>query len=104
LVYFLPESQNGVDINFFGFNINGHYIFYSEDKLMAYGLAGINILRSKVEAGGFSASNSETGLNLGAGVEFAQDFGNIFGELKLAGLGGDADQLVIGGGVRFPIN
>lgn len=104
LTYYLPDSENGVDVNYFGFNINGHYIFYNEDGLTAYGLAGINILRIKVEANGFSNSDSETGLNLGAGVESAQSFGNLFGELKLAGLGGDADQLVIGAGVRFPIN
>lgn len=105
LVFYLPEDLgNGVDANYFGFNINGNYIFYSGDDLMAYGLAGINILRVKVKGNGGSATNSETGLNLGAGIEFAQDFGSIFGELKLAGLGGDADQFVIGAGVRFPIN
>lgn len=104
LTYFLPESNGGADVNYFGFNINGHYIFYREDKLTAYGLAGINILRVNVDVGGFSSSDSETGLNLGAGVESAQSFGDLFGELKLAGLGGNADQLVIGAGVRFAIN
>lgn len=104
LIYFFPDSQNGFDFNWFDFNINGQYVFYSEDNLNAYGLAGINIAFLKVEAGGNSNSESEAGLNLGAGVEFVQDFGNIFGEVRLAGLGGDADQFVLGGGVRIPIN
>ncbi len=104
LVYYFPDSEGGIDVNFFGFNINGNYIFYSEESIKAYALAGINILRVKVEAGGNSNTNSETGLNLGAGIEFVQDFGNIFGEFRLAGLGGDADQFVLGAGVRFPIN
>lgn len=104
-VFYLPEDLgNGVDANYFGFNINGNYIFYSEDELMAYGLAGINILRVKIKGNGNSFSDSETGLNLGAGIEYAQSFGSLFGELKLAGLGGDADQFVIGAGVRFGIN
>lgn len=104
LVFYLPDSEGNVDVNYFGFNINGNYIFYSEDELMAYALAGINILRVKVEGGGGSATDSETGLNLGAGIEYAQSFGSLFGELRLAGLGGDADQFVIGAGVRFGIN
>lgn len=100
LVFYLPEN----DVNYFGFNINGHYLFYNEEEITAYGLAGINILRLSVDTGNGNFTDSETGLNLGAGIEYAQDFGDIFGELKLAGLGGDADQLVIGAGVRFAIN
>ncbi len=104
LVYYFPETVGNTDINYFGFNINGHYIFYNEEEITAYGLAGINILRVKAESGNNSATDSESGLNLGAGIEYAQDFGTLFGELKLAGLGGDADQFVVGAGVRFAIN
>jgi hypothetical protein len=42
-------------------------------------------------------------LNLGGGVEYALDFADLFGEVKLGGLGGDADQFVVGAGLRFPI-
>jgi opacity protein-like surface antigen len=48
-----------------------------------------------------SFSGSESGLNLGAGAEYKVNFGTIFGELKLAGIAGDADQLVFGAGVRI---
>src|SRR5699024_365082 len=102
--YFFPDKTTifGTEIktNYFSIDLNGHYIFYNEDELMAYGLAGLNILSISVSGGGTSNSDSEVGLNLGAGIEYAVDFGNLFGELKFAGIGGDADQLVIAAGVR----
>ncbi|TVR17879.1 MAG: hypothetical protein EA391_03590 [Balneolaceae bacterium] len=48
-------------------------------------------------------SSSEFGLNMGAGAEYLINFGAIFGELRYSGLGGDADQLVFGAGIRIPI-
>lgn len=88
-------------------NLNGNYIFYNEDEVLIYGLGGINITGVSTEqsGGGTSQSNSdsEVGLNLGGGVEYTMDFGALFGELKLGNLGGDADQFVLGAGVRFGI-
>lgn len=107
LGYYFPDKTTifGTEFktNYFAINLNGNYIFYNEDELMAYGLAGINILSISTSVGGTSDSASETGLNLGAGLEYALDFGSLFGELKFAGIGGDADQLVLGAGVRFSI-
>src|SRR5699024_6757073 len=49
LTYFFPESNdfgdNSIDINYFAVDLNGNYIFYNEDQLMAYGIAGLNIFR-----------------------------------------------------------
>ncbi|MDZ7660167.1 outer membrane beta-barrel protein [Fodinibius sp.] len=111
--YFFPKSEGDVDVSLIGININGNYIFYSEDELMAYGLAGINIGIVTVDTpqqtvpgfGTFGGSDSESefGLNLGAGIEYALDFANLFSELKFGGLGGDADQLVFAAGVRFAL-
>jgi opacity protein-like surface antigen len=108
LTYFFPNDFAGGEVKWFGIDINGNYIFYNEDQLMAYGLAGINIISASVDfdgavEGSGTNTNSETGLNLGAGVEYALDFGNLFGELKFGGIGGDANQIVIGAGVRFDI-
>lgn len=91
-------------------NINGHYFFINEADLRVYALAGINITRASIsfeiqddffgnESG--SESSSETGLNLGAGLEYALDFADFYGEAKLANVGGDADQFVLGVGLRF---
>lgn len=108
LAYYFPDNNTfgntEITTNYFAVNLNGNYIFITEKEFMAYALAGINILSISSSGGGGSASTSETGLNLGAGIEYGLDFGNLFGELKLAGLGGDADQLVLGAGVRFIIN
>lgn len=111
LIYYFPDKEefSGGEItaNYFSIDLNGNYIFHSEDQLMAYGIAGLNILSvsvdSDIDGASGSSSESELGLNLGAGAEYAMDFGNLFGEIKYAGLGGDADQLVLGVGVRFDI-
>ncbi|PWN07024.1 hypothetical protein [Rhodohalobacter mucosus] len=73
-----------------------------------YGLAGINITGINVEfdTGGFgsaSSSDSEIGLNIGGGAEFDVDFATLFGEAKFGGIGHDANQFVVGAGLRFPI-
>lgn len=104
LTYFFPEDTPGANVNWFSVDLNGHYFLYSEDQLDIYGLAGLNILIQSVNYDNNQfddTSNSEVGLNIGGGVEYALDFADLFGELKLAGLGGDADQLVLGAGLRF---
>lgn len=104
LGYFFPEDVVGGDITWFEIDFNGNYIFYSEEEMDFYGLAGLNFLIASFNPDqGDSDSDSELGLNLGAGIEYHVDFGSIFGELKFAGVGGDADQLVLGAGVRFGI-
>jgi opacity protein-like surface antigen len=107
LTYYFPETNSigGTDVtsNFFTIDLLGNYIFYSEDEISAYGIAGLNLAFASAKAGGNKTSNNEMGLTLGGGAEYALDFGDIFGELRVAGLGGDADQLVLGAGVRLKI-
>lgn len=85
-------------------NINGNYIFYTDTDmgLQAYAIAGLNILRYKIKVGGASDSDSKAGLNIGAGGEYKLDFANLFTEIRY--VLGDADQLNITAGLRFPLN
>lgn len=112
--FYFPKSQSfenffdeiEVETSVTELNINGHYLFINESDLIVYGLAGINITRfsEKISESGFADeefSGSETGLNLGAGLEYALDFANFYAEAKLANLGGDAGQFVLGAGLRF---
>ncbi len=76
--------------------------------MMAYALAGLNIGFFKFETdfggdlfGTGSVTDTEIGLNAGAGAQFDVGFGYAYGEAKLV-LGG-FDQFVIGGGIRIPI-
>lgn len=104
LGYFFPNDYGAGDLTWFEIDLNGNYIFYEEEEWTIYGLAGLNIMIISIDPDiGDSDSNSEIGLNIGGGLEYAVDFGAVFGELKFAGLGGDADQLVLGGGVRFAL-
>jgi len=107
LTFFFPKEESGVTARLFAINLNAFYEIYAKDEITIYGIGGINIASVKVEFensffGNASSSSSETGLNLGAGIDYQVNFGEIFGDLKLAGLGGNADQLVLGAGVRIP--
>lgn len=102
LTYYFPEDTPFGNINWFSIDANGHYFFLSEDELNLYGLAGLNLAILSYNYDTIDdESQSEIGLNLGGGVEYALDFADLFGELKFAGIGGDADQLVLSGGLRF---
>lgn len=113
--FYLPKSEGNVDVTVWELNFNGHYIFQDEDGLLLYALGGINITGISVSietpsvniggqqigGGSSSTSDSEFGLNLGGGLEYALDFADLFAEAKIGGLGGNANQFVLGAGLRF---
>jgi len=106
--FYFPKSVGNVDATVWELNFNGNYIFLDEDGLIVYGIGGLNITGINIDSesvNGFggSASESEFGLNLGAGLEYALDFADFFAEAKLGNLGGDANQFALGAGLRFPI-
>lgn len=101
--FYFPKSEGGVDFTVWELNFNGNYIFLEEDGLTLYGLAGINITGLSASFDGDSSSDTEIGLNLGGGAEYPLDFADLFGEIKFGGIGGDADQFVLGAGLRFNI-
>lgn len=96
-IVFFPDNYDWWELN-----LNGQYNFMSEDGTRVYGLAGLNYATLSINLGQFgSSSSSELGLNLGGGAEFDLDFANLYGELKY--VLGDADQLGISAGLRFPL-
>ncbi|MEX2456358.1 MAG: outer membrane beta-barrel protein, partial [Balneolaceae bacterium] len=96
--FYFPKSDSGVDFTVWELNFNGNYILLEEDEFTLYGLAGINITGFTVSFDDDSNSDTEIGLNLGGGAEYPLDFADLFGEIKFGGLGGDADQFVLGVG------
>jgi opacity protein-like surface antigen len=93
----------GEGITFWELNLNGNYLFVKEDDLIVYALAGINYARQSFDFDGMNdVSNSELGLNIGAGLEYDLDFAKLAPEIKYAL--SDYDQLVVSVGLRFPIN
>lgn len=106
--FYFPDKEGGAKLTVWELNFNGNYIFVEDEGKRAYGLAGINITSVNFDFdgndffGGGSASDSEFGLNLGIGGEYDVNFGSLYAEIKY--IVSDADQLVIGAGVRFPIN
>lgn len=113
LGFYFPDKTDfgggaSFTVTWWELNANGNYIFHAdaEQGLTAYALGGLNFttIRVKSDTGSTSSSNSDTevGLNIGAGIEYGLDFAELFGELKF--VLSDADQLNIGAGLRFPFN
>ncbi|MGM0457870.1 MAG: outer membrane beta-barrel protein [Bacteroidota bacterium] len=108
--FYFPKSEGETDATVWELNFNGNYIFIDEDGLLVYALGGINITGLNLESSvtnefgtfGGETSDTEIGLNLGGGLEYALDFADFFAEAKLGNLGGNADQFVLGAGLRFP--
>lgn len=103
--FFTDSGIDDVDFNVYEFNVNGHYIFQDEDGLKLYGLAGINHITFSWDTPnnqtGFrvASSFSETGLNIGGGVEYDAGGFFLFGEPKFTL--SDADQFSINVGARM---
>jgi len=97
--YFFPDEPSGVDVTYWEANLNALYTI-PMDTVQPYAGAGLNYAYAKAEAGGFSADDSQVGLNLLGGAKF--DIGMAFtpfAEFKLEISGGE--QWVISGGVLF---
>jgi hypothetical protein len=103
--YYLPQSETLMgetwDVDLMAFNGNVHYFFMSTPELGLYGLGGLSLARMSVSFPGGSESDTEMGLNVGIGTEFNIGFGLLYGEAKL--VTGDADRIVVGGGLRFAL-
>lgn len=115
IIYFFPskegDSEFEVETKWFEFNANVHYIFFEDESMNAYGLAGINYVNLTFETpsvdfdfitiDGGSFSDSKVGLNLGIGGMIDLDFAWLYGEAKYTL--SDFDQLGIAVGLRFAL-
>ena len=87
------------------FEINGDVAYNFEvgpdSPVTPFAFAGLNIARTSVEAGGFSASSTDVGLNLGGGVNFVAGSLAPFAGAKFEIQ--DATGFVIFGGLGFQL-
>ncbi|WP_456459341.1 outer membrane beta-barrel protein [Reichenbachiella sp.] len=93
--WYFKSDVGGTDVSISSFNIEGRYYFMTDDT-QVYGVAGLGIVKAKI--GDFS--DSETGLNIGAGANFPlSDVLGANAELKYQ-TAGDG-QLAIKAGVFY---
>lgn len=102
LYYFVDEPKD-VSITLMDLNLNVHYIFKNDEDMRIYALGGINSFRFDVsyKDDDDKSSGDETGINLGAGIEY--DVGNVmlFGELKITTGDVHDNKIIIHAGVRY---
>lgn len=109
LTYFFPDKFSSPffesKATWFAFNVLARYILFQSESMHAYAMGGLNLtaIRVKVDGGGVSetTSDSELGAAIGGGLAYALGFAALYAELSY--IIGNADQLVIAGGLRFPL-
>lgn len=107
LVYFFGKSEGEVSWSLFEVNLNGNYLFDTgNSNIIPYALAGLNLSFWSVDYEGFGfgslGNSTNVGLNIGGGADFVVSTFFVFGELRY--VISSSDQLVIAGGVKFPLN
>lgn len=107
LVYYFPSKPaTGIKFSLVTLNFNGHYNFYKQDKLTAFGLGGLNFsfVSSTVEIpflGTVSTSDTRVGLNIGVGGMY--ELSPVItgtGEIGYT-ITSDVDQLFINLGILY---
>ena len=85
-------------------NFDGHYLFPTGGDFTVYPLAGINISIVRAKFMDVKSSNTEIGLNLGGGFNYAMDENkDLFFETKYV-IVSDLDQLVFAIGILVGLN
>ena len=108
-MYYFGRSEFGFDTNWFDINLNGNYLIeINNPDLIPYALAGLNVaitsLKCDERLGQFctEVNSTKLGLNIGGGMDYYVGMLVLFGELRV--VIGDASQVVIATGVKFPLN
>jgi hypothetical protein len=100
--YFPSGAPAGTSVHFWEINGNVAYRFRvpARSSLRPYAGGGLNIAHASASAGGVSASSTDAGLNLLGGTTFKVN-GSLTPFAEFRGVVGNANQVVLTGGVRF---
>ena len=81
LTYFFPSVPDGLDLDAWKINVDGHYSLLKDDTKNVYALAGLayDYAKVKVSYEGYSASSdeSEIAFELGGGIGVDMYFGEL---------------------------
>ena len=108
LTFYLPNKEKQTLLfttvesktTMWAFDVDGHYNFSLIDKLKAYPIAGLNIAGVSVDVNGTKASDTEVGLNIGAGAAY-EITDKLAGFFETKYTIGNLDQAVISFGVLY---
>jgi len=108
-MYYFGKSDFGFETNWFDINLNGNYLIeINNPDLVPYALAGLNVAVTSLKCDEIlgalcnESNNTEIGLNLGGGMDYTVGMLILFSELRV--VIGEASQVVIATGVKFPLN
>ncbi|MFD2245510.1 outer membrane protein [Pontibacter ruber] len=104
--YFFKSSVEKTWVRVSSLNLDGRYYFAENGGANFYGIAGISVAFAKVgydygDYGKGSASDSETGLNIGAGLVYPLESFDFNAQVKY---NTPLEQFVLQAGVSFPLN
>lgn len=86
-------------------NLNVHLKIIDTDVAGLYGLTGLNVMHFRSSFGNTTITDTEFGINAGAGAEVDISIGKVFGEAKYVFDTSfeHRSELILGGGVRVNI-
>ncbi|MGD2046307.1 MAG: hypothetical protein PVJ80_02515 [Gemmatimonadota bacterium] len=97
-VYYFPDGYDAWELNG---DVSYSFPVSSDSPVIPVAFAGLNIFRTSVSAGGFSASSTDVGLNLGGAVVFPLESVRPSAGAKFELQ--DGTSFVIFGGIGFPL-
>ncbi len=103
-IIYVVSNRVNESRGFWEVNANANYYVYEDWELSFYGIAGLNLSTASYKLDGFGRrTNSELGLNVGAGVnwDIQQNF-TPFSEVKFTL--GNYDQAVFKVGIKYQIS
>ncbi len=104
-IYYMLNDPQFQDPRFFEVNVNTSYHFFNREVLRMYVLLGMHYASFRYDRPVISPdseeSDSEYGLNIGAGIEFDYETIIIFIEPKLTIDGFDQPSITVGGRLPF---
>ena len=108
-MYFFGDEDYGIEADWSDLNFNANYLIeIMNPNLVPYILGGLNIARTSVSCEGALSpvcddfSDTDMGFNVGGGLDIMLGSIALFGELRVTM--SDADQVVIAGGIKLPLN
>ena len=88
-------------VSMWDFNANVHYQFPVGGKVDLYPLAGLSVLGIKASVLGYSASDTEIGLNLGGGVDFDLSERLVLNVEAKYKIGGEWSRFILSAGIGY---
>jgi hypothetical protein len=98
--YLFDDDGAGIDVTLLGFGMDALFRFEIAPSAELYGVAGLEVFLFSVDTPAGDDSDTEVGVNLGAGLRFLPNE-KVQPFVELRATVGDVEPVLLGGGILF---